>query len=62
MEAGGDRAAVCESAGGMNGDVLKTAKVMQELKVYKCQEQIQAGNEMVAPHHYRGGVLEQPIQ
>lgn len=35
MEAGGDGAAVCENAGGMNGDVLKIAKVVQELKVYK---------------------------
>jgi len=27
--------AVCKNADGMNGDVLKTAKIVQELKVYK---------------------------
>lgn len=35
MEAGGATAAACENAGGMNGDVLKIAKMVQELKVYK---------------------------
>lgn len=35
MEAGGDTAAVCENASGKNGDVLKIAKLVQELNVYK---------------------------
>lgn len=35
MEAAGDTAALCENDGGTNRNVLKTANVVQELKVYK---------------------------